>query len=92
MRGSSYLLDIPYVGRPPVPNHFNTHWLPTIFSLPDVRGSITGVVGGFIVQFQAGEYFRSTEKGVGHKSGPGVRIVTRAMVFWYGLTSRGVRH
>jgi len=63
-----------------------------IFSLPDVCESKRSVVRGFIGQFQAGENSRSTEEGVGQKSGPWVRIVTRAIIFGYGLTTRGVRH
>jgi len=63
-----------------------------IFSLPDVCESIRSVVWGFIAQFQAGEDLRSTEEGVGQKSGPRIRTETRVGWSGDGLPTRGVRH
>jgi len=87
-----YLLDFPQVGQLPPSNHLNAHRLPITFSLPDVCEPKRGVVRGVITQFQAVEDSRSTEQGVGQKSGPRVRTGTRGIPSGYDLTTRGVRH
>jgi len=72
IKGLPHPFDIPQIGQEPYPNHLNTHRLPMIFSLPDVCESKWGVIRGIVVQFQAGEDSRSTEQGMGQKSGPRV--------------------
>jgi len=72
-----YPFDFPQVGQALPPNHLNANWLPVIFSLPDVRESKRGVARGIIAQLQAREDSRSTEQGMGQKSGPRVRKGTR---------------
>jgi len=70
IKWSQYLYDLPQFIQLTSASHLNTHWLPMIFPLPDVCESIGSVVRGFIGHFQAGEDSRSTEEGVGQKSGP----------------------
>jgi len=90
--GLPYLSNLPQFPQEHSPGHLNTHRLPVIFSLPDVRESKKSVVRGFVGHFQAGEDLRSTEEGVGQESGPWVRIDTRVPRSGHSLTTRGVRH
>jgi len=87
-----YPFDLLQVVQQLSPNHLNAHWLPVIFSPPNVCPSIGSVIWGVIVQFQAREGSRSTEEGMGQKSGPRVRTRTRVKPPRYVLTTRGVRH
>jgi len=70
IKGLLYLSHFPRFIQEPPPSHLNAHRFSMVFSLPDVCESIRSIVRGFIGHSKTGEYSRSTEEGVGQKSGP----------------------